>query len=225
MILLSWLIKASVLVVLGAIMQLTVGRRFSAATRHAIWTLTIVGLLLLPVLSFTLPGWKVVPLGTPRLAAAMSDRVPSMAVRANARPADSVSLTPNRAAFQWPVVLLGIYAVVTVLLLVRLAVQRLSIRRLARRAIEVTACHWTRPLEECAASVGIARPPRLLMSHEQLMPAMFGIRRPAILLPASADAWTDDRRRAVLFHELAHVARYDCLWQALAAVACALYWI
>ena len=45
------------------------------------------------------------------------------------------------------------------------------------------------------------------------MPMAFGTRRPAILIPATADTWPEDRRRAVILHELAHVARYDCLTQ------------
>ena len=52
----------------------------------------------------------------------------------------------------------------------------------------------------------------------------FGIRRPSILIPAIAETWTGDRRRAVILHELAHIARRDCLTQTLAFVACALYW-
>jgi hypothetical protein len=36
--------------------------------------------------------------------------------------------------------------------------------------------------------------------------------------------WDDDRRRAVLLHELAHVVRFDCLTQTLAEVTVALYW-
>ncbi len=48
---------------------------------------------------------------------------------------------------------------------------------------------------------------RLLPSAGDVMPMTFGTRRPVIVLPASADEWTDDRRRAVLLHELAHVAR------------------
>ena len=36
--------------------------------------------------------------------------------------------------------------------------------------------------------------------------------------------WQDDRRRAVLLHELPHVGRRDCLTQTLATIACALYW-
>ncbi|HKN67392.1 MAG TPA: M56 family metallopeptidase, partial [Gemmatimonadaceae bacterium] len=41
---------------------------------------------------------------------------------------------------------------------------------------------------------------------------------------SSAEEWSSLRREAVLLHELAHVARHDCLTQTLAAVACALYW-
>jgi len=56
------------------------------------------------------------------------------------------------------------------------------------------------------------------------MPMTWGIRRPAILLPADANDWTDDRRRDVLLHELAHVKRHDFLVQLIARVACAVYW-
>jgi hypothetical protein len=56
------------------------------------------------------------------------------------------------------------------------------------------------------------------------MPVTFGTLRPAIVLPASCDTWAADRRQAVLLHELAHVARGDCLVQRITAVACACYW-
>ncbi len=57
------------------------------------------------------------------------------------------------------------------------------------------------------------------------MPMTFGTRQPAIVIPAGADDWPAGRRRAVLLHETAHVARHDCLVQTLAAVACAIYWV
>jgi len=69
MTLLSWLIKASVLVVVAALIQAALGRRMSAAMRHVVWALTTVGLLLLPALSFTLPSWQAVPAETQRVVA------------------------------------------------------------------------------------------------------------------------------------------------------------
>jgi hypothetical protein len=66
MMLLSWLIKASVVVVVAALVQAALARRMSAAMRHLVWALTMVGLLLIPALSFTLPAWQVVPAETQR---------------------------------------------------------------------------------------------------------------------------------------------------------------
>ena len=52
-----------------------------------------------------------------------------------------------------------------------------------------------------------------------------GIGSPAIVIPDTADAWSAERRRAVLLHELAHIERRDCLTQTLASLTCAVYWI
>ncbi len=51
-----------------------------------------------------------------------------------------------------------------------------------------------------------------------------GLRRPAVLVSDDAETWSEDRRRAVMLHELAHVRRRDSLTQTLASLATALYW-
>ena len=56
------------------------------------------------------------------------------------------------------------------------------------------------------------------------MPFACGILEPTIVLPASAEQWSDSRRRAVIFHELAHVRRRDLVGHTLGRIACALYW-
>ena len=53
-------IKGTVLLALAAIAALLL-RRDSAATRHLVWMMAIVALLIVPVLSATLPQWRVLP--------------------------------------------------------------------------------------------------------------------------------------------------------------------
>jgi beta-lactamase regulating signal transducer with metallopeptidase domain len=65
---------------------------------------------------------------------------------------------------------------------------------------------------------------RLFVSASTTTPITWGARRPVILLPESATEWPDARRRAVLRHELAHIARGDAHARWLAAVVCVLYW-
>jgi beta-lactamase regulating signal transducer with metallopeptidase domain len=52
----------------------------------------------------------------------------------------------------------------------------------------------------------MSEPVRLLRSLDRTMPMAFGVLKPSILIPSIADTWTLDRRRAVLLHELAHIA-------------------
>jgi beta-lactamase regulating signal transducer with metallopeptidase domain len=48
--------------------------------------------------------------------------------------------------------------------------------------------------------------------------------RPALLLPAGAEDWPDQRLRVVLHHELAHVQRNDWMIQIIAELVRAAYW-
>ena len=52
----------------------------------------------------------------------------------------------------------------------------------------------------------------------------WGTLAPKVLLPAEASQWPPERRRLVLLHELAHVARRDSFSRSMASLACALYW-
>jgi beta-lactamase regulating signal transducer with metallopeptidase domain len=74
------------------------------------------------------------------------------------------------------------------------------------------------------AELRLKNKPRLLRSERRAMPVVCGIFRSVVLLPAGAEDWTAERQRMVLLHELAHVARRDCLTQVVALAACAFYW-
>src|SRR5262249_37734869 len=83
---------------------------------------------------------------------------------------------------------------------------------------------WDELLRDLGTRLGLTQRVALLRSHHALMPMTWGWRRAVILLPADADSWPAARRRDVLIHELAHVQRLDCLTQAIAQLACAVYW-
>ena len=75
-----------------------------------------------------------------------------------------------------------------------------------------------------AVRLALERLPRLVMSDRLPMPFACGVLHPAIVLPVEAAEWDDRRRRTVLFHELAHLTRYDLVANALGQVAAAVYW-
>ncbi len=75
-------IKGAVLLALAAVVALLL-RRDSAATRHLVWMMAVVALLIVPVLSATLPQWRVLPnwMSSPRpsVAAIESSSDPTVA--------------------------------------------------------------------------------------------------------------------------------------------------
>ncbi len=75
-----------------------------------------------------------------------------------------------------------------------------------------------------ARDAGVRRHVEVLCTAGVPGPVTSGFVRPIILLPADADSWSDERRRVVLVHELAHIARSDYAAQLIATVACALLW-
>ena len=75
-----------------------------------------------------------------------------------------------------------------------------------------------------ARALGIRQPIQVLETKPGAMPMSFGILRPAILMPSDATGWSEERRRIVLLHELAHVRRGDAATHLLARATLALYW-
>jgi beta-lactamase regulating signal transducer with metallopeptidase domain len=232
--LLAILVKGTILMAAAAAV-IVLMRRLSAATRHFVWTLTVAGLLLLPAFSTTLPSWQIaVPIvpadastfvETPRAINTASD--PS-AVLATAIPASTLDHDFNvsiAASVPWAMLAVAIYLTGGLVLLGRLVAQRRAARRIAGETAAITDVKWTQLLHDCAARIGVVRHVALRRSRVQLMPITMGTIAPVIVVPADADTWDDDRRQAVLLHELAHIARHDCLTQMLCAIACAVYWV
>jgi beta-lactamase regulating signal transducer with metallopeptidase domain len=196
-------------------------RRSSASTRHTLWSLTLLCLVALPVLSAALPT-----LGLPLLAAPLPDAVRQLdtvaaGLEGTPSPLDLAALPSRRSWQDWA--LLAWLAGAS-LGLIQLASGSLFVARAIRRAQPVMAPGWNAVLDEARTTLGIRRRVELRFSHAVKVPNVWGYRSPVVLLPRAAESWPEGRRRAILFHELAHVARNDCLTQALAYVVRAFYW-
>ena len=231
-------VKASALLAAAGLVDALLGRRGSAAARCLVWSLAIGGLLVLPIASYALPHWPVrIPVARTVVASAghpgAEAAAGSMPAAAATRPLQAGVTAPAAAADDradapravMSIALAGLgalYAGGLLILLVRFGREPFVLRRLTRGSREVDDPAWRRLFDEAARQSRVERPVRLLQSAGELMPMTYGTWRPTLVLPASADAWTDDRRRAVLLHELAHVARRDCFVQRFASLACAL---
>lgn len=127
-------------------------------------------------------------------------------------------------ALPWTVALLLLWAGGAACVLIRYAIGAAGVAWLAHRARPLEDASWRRMSHALRHDLGIRRPVRLLRSARTAMPMTWGLFRPVVLLPLNARAWTEDRRRCVLLHELAHIKRWDCLTQTVAQLACAVNW-
>jgi beta-lactamase regulating signal transducer with metallopeptidase domain len=205
-------------------------RRGRAAARHYVWGLALLGALVLPVMTAVIPRVEVPVLpaddtARPVAPLAVPDVVPwAVSVTTAAATVDG-QVTPGPitvgADVPWlPIVWGGGAALVLALI----GMSLLATHRLARRAIPVLAGSLADELAAARALLGIRRPIGLFLGRREAMPMTWGARHPVVLLPAAAVAWTPERRRDVLLHELAHVRRLDWLSQLGARIACAAYW-
>lgn len=107
---------------------------------------------------------------------------------------------------------------------VRLLLAHAGATLLVRKSEMVEDEDWHLMSERICRRLGIDRFVRLRKSGWITVPMSVGILRPAVVLPEEMNTWTEDERRTVLYHELAHVKRKDCLLQLLTQVTCALHW-
>lgn len=225
-------------------------RRVDPALRHNILLASLCGALVLPLLSMAVPRWNAAILPsigqvTPTRGEARSGwtashlagrggsgtRVPGAGSPSEAPVGASAAASTttgrdgsNRNRASMRLLLLGIWALGTLLLLARLLIGRSRLRAIAARAWAPDDAPWNRLLEEEKLLAGVSGRVRLLVSPAATTPFTWGAREPVVLVPEDALEWSTERWRIVLRHELAHVARADSLAQSLSAIACAGYW-
>ena len=214
--------------VLGAAWSMAFAlRRRSAAARHLVWTAAAAALLALPVLSVALPALRVrtgalpplIPTFTFRTTAVATAVAPVALQNQTARPAQAFKSAPWRPDV--PIWLTLLWAAGTALALTHMLTAWALMWRFRR-----AACPFpdSRLFHALAQGLGVRRTVDLLEIPRGSMPMSFGVLRPAVFLPADAQEWSEDRRRVVMLHELAHVRRGDLATHLLVRAAVSLFW-
>jgi TonB family protein len=215
------MIKASALLVVAFCITWLLKQR-AAAERHVVWTAAILSAAALPVLTLLLPSWH------PALAQRVAAALPAISVTNTGTRtphgadvvfrADGIDQTLLSRA--WP--LLWFAGSMTGLLF--FGIGTIQQRRLARRSSASSDHGLARITADLTRKLGCRRSVHLRESLDQPMPMTWGVFRPQILLPNCVGDWSEERKRMVIAHELAHVQRMDWFVQTVAQIACAVYW-
>ena len=210
-------------------------RRGPAATRHHLWTLTFALLLVVPGLRLFGPSWEVPLLpqaGRPSeepgsealehgasVVSAAGTLVPVAADAPEARgrvEAPAPGRLTQLAFVLWAIGCAASFA--------SLGVGAFRFHRRVRAAQPVENEAWLEHLDALRKQLTIRTDVRLVLGTESVTPMTGGLRRPVILLPASAEEWSEARRHVVLAHELVHVCRRDALRQLVGRAVLSFYW-
>jgi TonB family protein len=218
---LASIVKVTVVWAIAAVVAACL-KHASAASRHFVWAAAVLASVALPILSLALPVWKST---TVARAAAILAPAPSATITQPAEFGSPMSVHAATSTFHIAPWLIALWALGAIAFSARLLLGLLRIQISSTQARSMADSVWRNDLRAIARSLQIRRSIRLLESaNSAAMPLTWGFLRPTILLPSCALDWLQERRRIVLCHELAHIARGDWLLQICAEISRAIYW-
>jgi beta-lactamase regulating signal transducer with metallopeptidase domain len=219
---LELIIRTSAILLSGAAVA-SVLRKAAPSTRHLVWNITIVAVVLAPYATAIIPAVPLVPRvpGVPMVQpTASSASVPGV------QPSDDVvelatkGTQPNQTLATLEtlgtlgtVVVASWYAICWLL-------SGLSVWRGSRPAPE----SWVNEARAIAKRIGLRRDVSVRRLNREASPHIAGLLRSVVMMPPAAAQWTTEARHAALVHELTHIKRADRRTQAIAQVATAIYW-
>jgi beta-lactamase regulating signal transducer with metallopeptidase domain len=198
--------------------------RATAATRHLAWHFAVVATLLVPPITPLMPKLPLVPqvlqVGVIARDVAVATTETPHLVASSDRPSSHLRVASSPSSF---LTVGTVSALGTLVFAVWFFAGWIAAARLSRRAVPAPLA-WQLEVNTLRERLRIPGEVKLGIIPQPSSPLAIGLLRATILLPQTAAAWSADRRRAVLLHELAHIRRRDCRVQLIAQIACAVYW-
>jgi beta-lactamase regulating signal transducer with metallopeptidase domain len=242
---------AAVLAVLVLLVQWLFRRQLSPQWRCALWLLVVARLLPFapssPVSVFNLfPRWsgetgvtQASPAAAPTRSAPIAPTLDSATLRKQTSPLPGagnaisqleVEATPAGQAsaspiITWQALLVLSWLAGTLVLATYVAVVALSFRRVLSRAKPLNDHGVLALLAKCCDQMGVRRAPIVVESTAIQTPALHGVFRPRLLLPAGfTTTFSAEELRFVFLHELAHLRRHDLLLNWIMTILQILHW-
>ncbi|NIO29794.1 MAG: tetratricopeptide repeat protein [Candidatus Latescibacteria bacterium] len=210
-------------------------RRSSAFIRNKVWVFALVGLILLPAFSLLSPWWNlpIIPyLGSwgagsqsPEYAKPDQGMFVGPPYAASPETPEAAGGSSGSMPISIPWYAWGILAWIAggVFYLSWCLISHAGVRFIVRKA-HPAKNEWNLLLGNLAEEINLRRKVRLLESEHVKAAITAGILNPVIVLPSDTKEWTENRRRLVLSHELAHVKRWDTLIETFALFVTVVYW-
>lgn len=219
--LLAATLRASVLAVIILGIQLVLRRWLPAPWRYALW-LPMLLVMVLPVLPEVPFGWSSKS-SVEAPVSAMPSPVAADAVIPDAGLVAAPTMSQPQAASVNPFAIVWISGACIVFAMGVIGYRK-SMRRIERDAVAADET-LLRSIHAAAHEVGLRKTPRVIVSPAVGSPAVTGIFRHSLLLPAGfPEGFADSESRLILLHELTHLKRHDLAVNGLACVLQALHW-
>lgn len=124
----------------------------------------------------------------------------------------------------WAIVLHWIWIVGSMLFILQLAQELWLLRRFRRSRDSIHNPPAIVQLWTSLPAIDSLPTPQFLIDDATQIPFTFGYLQPVIVLPAAAQQWSQERLKAVLLHEAAHIQHQDFIPNVVRRLACCLFW-
>ncbi len=221
----DWLLaaslRASLLTLATLLIQAALHRHLSARMRYALWLPALI-VLLMPVLPQS--RWSIEHVfQTPPPPAQLISAPISPAM--DSTPVVFEAVAPMPELINWQRILLLTWLFISAGILTLGGISFLLTLHRFKQARHAASDELLAMLAQIAAEVRLRHVPRVLIASSVSSPAVTGLIRPTLLLPADFDReFTPAEARLVLKHELMHLKRGDLPLNALMCVLMALHW-
>jgi beta-lactamase regulating signal transducer with metallopeptidase domain len=241
----EYLIK-STLVLSFALALAYLCRKQPASLRHFILSISLIGLLILPILSTVHSGWEtgLIPSWTNNTKALSASGISvveqtaeTKAFEVNDSPINSQSYKSTNAhqstlhgamnSSLWDILRYSpviIWLFGTLLILMRQIFGLYGAYKLTKEADDLKSSFWHHLLIRFLEAVSVKKKVDLYQHKKVKIPLTWGWLKPVVIMPNGSNSWTTEQRESALYHELSHVKRRDFLVMMLARISLGLYW-